>query len=108
MHAIIAAGPFASFVGTVEFSDHTPEGRELLSITLFGKSMRVEIDMQDIVTFPDYISRAQADAIQVAVDRWKLDMRALDLHPMFGGNGAAILNVGPMWLAIESDGYTHS
>jgi hypothetical protein len=108
MNAIIAAGPFASFVGTFEFSAHTPEGRALLSITLFGKAMRVEIDTQDIVALPEYISREQANAIQTAVQRWKLDERTLDLHPMFGGNGAAILNVGPMWLAIESDGYTHS
>lgn len=108
MNAIIAAGPFASFVGTVEFSPITREGKTRLSITLFGKTTPVEIPHEDIVTFPDYINRAQADAIQVAVDRWKLDMRALDLHPMFGGNGAAILNVGPMWLAIEPDGYTHS
>ena len=108
MNAIIAAGPFASFAGTVEVSSHTPEGKTRLSVTLFGKTFPVQIPTKDVIEFPEFINRAQAEAIAAAVDRWKLDMRARDLHPMFGGDGAAILNVGPMWLAIESDGYTHS
>jgi hypothetical protein len=30
------------------------------------------------------------------------------VHPMFGGDGCILMQVGPMWIGVETDGYAHS
>jgi hypothetical protein len=45
--------------------------------------------------------------LTTVAERWNLT-DTVEVQPMFGGNGAVIVNVGSMWLAVEPDGYTHS
>lgn len=49
----------------------------------------------------------QHAAMVKVADRWQMT-RTVEVSPMFGGNGAIVVNVGTMWLAVEPDGYTHS
>ena len=53
------------------------------------------------------LTPAQVTALDKVHARWNLT-DTVEVSPMFGGEGAVIVNVGPMWLAIEPDGYTHS
>jgi len=53
------------------------------------------------------LTDAQLKALDCIATRWDLPT-TVEVSPMFGGNGAVIVNVGSMWLAVESDGYTHS
>lgn len=55
---------------------------------------------------------AQVDALKTIHQRWKIEddfetFKATALS-MFGSDDAILINVGSMWLGIESDGYTHS
>jgi hypothetical protein len=62
-------------------------------------------------TFPNgdaaTLTPAQIAALRAVAERWNLTER-VEVSPMFGGDGAIVVNVGSMWLAIETDGYTHS
>ena len=49
----------------------------------------------------------QHTAMVKVADRWQMT-GTVEVSPMFGGNGAIVVNVGTMWLAVETDGYTHS
>ena len=49
----------------------------------------------------------QHPALVKVADRWQMTS-TVEVSPMFGGDGAIIVNVGTMWLAVEPDGYTHS
>jgi hypothetical protein len=53
------------------------------------------------------LTPAQTDALVTVADRWNLT-DTVEVSPMFGGDGAVIVNVGTMFLAVESDGYVHS
>ncbi len=55
---------------------------------------------------------AQVEALKTIHQRWKIEddfetFKATALN-MFGSDDAILINVGSMWLGIESDGYTHS
>lgn len=50
---------------------------------------------------------AQTEALAGVATRWNLT-QTVEVQPMFGGDGAVIVNVGSMWLVVETDGYTHS
>jgi len=52
----------------------------------------------------------QHTAMNTVADRWQLGspVEVVEVSPMFGGDGAIVVNVGSMWLAVEPDGYTHS
>ena len=49
----------------------------------------------------------QHTALVRVADRWQMTS-TVEVSPMFGGDGAVVVNVGSMWLAVEPDGYTHS
>ena len=49
----------------------------------------------------------QHTAMVKVADRWQMT-GTVEVSPMFGGDGAIVVNVGTMWLAVERDGYTHS
>jgi hypothetical protein len=49
----------------------------------------------------------QLIAMVKVADRWQMT-DTVEVSPMLGGDGALIVNVGSMWLAVEPDGYTHS
>ena len=53
------------------------------------------------------LTDAQLAALTTVAERWDLT-DTVEVSPMFGGDGAVIVNVGSMWLAVETDGYTHS
>jgi hypothetical protein len=53
------------------------------------------------------LTDAQVTALTTVAERWDLT-DTVEVEPMFGGDGAVIVNVGSMWLAVEPDGYTHS
>jgi hypothetical protein len=53
------------------------------------------------------LTDAQRAALTTVAERWNLT-DTVEVQPMFGGNGAVVVNVGSMWLAVEPDGYTHS
>ena len=57
----------------------------------------------DVATLP----APQQTALEKVAERWNLT-NTVEVSPMFGGNGAVVVNVGTMWLAVETDGYTHS
>ncbi len=59
---------------------------------------------------------AQVEALKTIHQKWRVEddfetFRATALS-MIGGDGALVVHVGgeinPMWLAVETDGYTHS
>jgi hypothetical protein len=56
---------------------------------------------------PATLTSEQTTALHRVAERWNLTNPA-EVSPMFGGDGAVVVNVGTMWLAIETDGYTHS
>jgi len=49
----------------------------------------------------------QRIALEKVAAKWQMT-GTIEVSPMFGGDGAIIVNVGTMWLAVEVDGYTHS
>jgi hypothetical protein len=49
----------------------------------------------------------QLIAMVKVADRWQMT-DTVEVSPMLGGDGALVVNVGSMWLAVEPDGYTHS
>jgi hypothetical protein len=53
------------------------------------------------------LTDAQTLALTKVAERWDLT-NTVTVEPMFGGDGAVVVNVGSMWLAVEPDGYTHS
>jgi hypothetical protein len=53
------------------------------------------------------LTAAQTASLIAVADRWNLT-QTVELQPLFGGDGAVIVNVGSMWLVVETDGYTHS
>jgi hypothetical protein len=53
------------------------------------------------------VTAAQTAALVAVADRWQMTA-TVEIQPMFGGDGAVIVNVGSMWLVVEPDGYTHS
>jgi len=53
------------------------------------------------------LTEEQHTALVKVADRWQMT-GTVEVSPMFGGDGAVIVNVGAMWLAVETDGYTHS
>lgn len=61
--------------------------------------------------FPTYdaavLTEAQRASLVKVADRFHM-CETVEIQPMFGGDGAVIVNTGSMWLAIETDGYTHS
>lgn len=57
----------------------------------------------DVATLTD----AQQVSLNHVAQRWNLT-HTVEVQPMFGGDGAVVVNVGTMWLAVESDGYVHS
>jgi hypothetical protein len=56
---------------------------------------------------PAGLTQEQTTALTSVATRWNLT-NTVEVSPMFGGDGAVIVDVGSMWLAIETDGYTHS
>lgn len=55
----------------------------------------------------DTLTPAQVEALERVRIRWGMSA-TMEVAPMFGGDGAVVVNVGAMWLAVEPDGYTHS
>ena len=53
------------------------------------------------------VTPAQYDSLVKVADRFGMTS-TVEVSPMFGGDGAVILNTGTMFLAVETDGYTHS
>jgi hypothetical protein len=53
------------------------------------------------------VSGAQRTALGNVAERWNLG-NVVTIHPMFGGDGCVLVNVGSLWLGVETDGYTHS
>ena len=53
------------------------------------------------------LTHDQRTALERVAERWEMTT-TVEVEPMFGGDGAVIVNVGTMWLAVEQDGYTHS
>ena len=53
------------------------------------------------------LTAEQHTALVKVADRWQMTS-TVEVSPMLGGDGAIIVNVGSMWLAVEPDGYTHS
>ena len=49
----------------------------------------------------------QFDALTAVAKRWNLTP-TVEVSPMFFGDGAVVVNVGTMHLAVEADGYVHS
>ena len=54
----------------------------------------------------------QIKSLRAIHARWKIedDFETFKskAQPMLAGDGCVLVNVGSMWLAIETDGYTHS
>jgi len=51
------------------------------------------------------------DAQRIALVRvaYRFEMTGtVTVNPMLGGDGAVMVDVGSMWLGVETDGYTHS
>jgi hypothetical protein len=61
--------------------------------------------------YPTYetatLTPEQHTALVKVADRWQMT-GTVEVSPMLGGDGAIVVNVGSMWLAVEPDGYTHS
>jgi hypothetical protein len=53
------------------------------------------------------LTTAQRQSLDNVVQRWGL-VNTVEVSPMFGGDGAVIVDVGQMFLAVETDGYVHS
>lgn len=53
------------------------------------------------------LTSAQFEALTGVAKRWNLT-HTVEVSPMFGGGGAVVVNVGSMYLAVETDGYVHS
>ena len=53
------------------------------------------------------LTPAQFEALTGVAKRWNLT-HTVEVQPMFGGDGAVVVNVGTMHLAVEADGYVHS
>ncbi len=53
------------------------------------------------------LTPAQFEALTTVAKRWGM-CNTVTVERMFGGDGAVIVNVGSMWLAVETDGYVHS
>ncbi len=53
------------------------------------------------------LTPAQFDALTDVAKRWNLT-NTVEVSPMFGGEGAVVVNVGTMYLAVETDGHVHS
>ncbi len=53
------------------------------------------------------LTPAQFESLNGVAKRWNLT-NTVEVSPMFGGDGAVIVNVGSMYLAVETDGYVHS
>ena len=58
---------------------------------------------------------AQVEALRAIHQRWEVsdDFETFQANAaeMIGGDGALVVKVGeinPMWVAVETDGYTHS
>jgi hypothetical protein len=56
---------------------------------------------------PATLTPEQTTALHRVAERWNLT-NTVEVFPMLFGNGAVVVNVGTMWLAIETDGHTHS
>lgn len=52
------------------------------------------------------LTTAQTTALIAVADHWQMT-GTVEVSPMFGGDGTVIVNVDSMWLAVETDGYTH-
>lgn len=48
----------------------------------------------------------QIKALEKIQQRWEMP-EVMEISPMFIG-GCIMINVGSMWLGVETDGYTHS
>lgn len=53
------------------------------------------------------LTPAQFDALTDVAKKWNLT-NTVEVSPMFGGEGAVVVNVGTMYLAVETDGHVHS
>lgn len=53
------------------------------------------------------LTAPQTTALISVADRWQMT-GTVEVQPLFGGDGAVIVNVGSMWLVVETDGHTHS
>jgi hypothetical protein len=53
------------------------------------------------------LTAEQFASLTAVAERWNLT-HTVEVQPMFGGDGAVIVNVGTMYLAVETDGYVHS
>jgi len=53
------------------------------------------------------LTNDQHIALEEMAERWEWT-NPVEVSPMFGGDGAVIVHVGTMYLAVEPDGYTHS
>ena len=96
-------------------SAHSEEGRSnalsqlaaaqrvLRAVVKFGKAVSFVYPNGDAAT----LTAPQRIALENVAERWNLT-DTVEVSPMFGGDGAVIVNVGTMWLAVESDGYMHS
>lgn len=56
---------------------------------------------------PAVLPTTQHDALVAVANRWQMT-GTVTVQPLFGGDGAVIVNVGSMFLVVEPDGYTHS
>ena len=53
------------------------------------------------------LTPAQFDALNGVAKRWNLT-HTVEVQPMLFGDGAVVVNVGTMYLAVETDGHVHS
>lgn len=53
------------------------------------------------------LTDAQKKALQNIGERWALT-ETIKVSPMFGSDGCVMVDVGAMWLGVETDGHTHS
>ncbi len=53
------------------------------------------------------LTDAQVEAINKIRVRWGM-CDTVEVIPMLASDGAVIVNTGTMFLAVETDGYTHS
>jgi hypothetical protein len=53
------------------------------------------------------LTPAQFESLNGVAKRWNLT-NTVEVRPMFGGDGAVVVNVGSMYLAVETDGHVHS
>ncbi len=58
------------------------------------------------------MSNEQVEALRAIHQRWEVsdDFETFQANAakMIGGDGALVVKVGVIWLAVETDGYTHS